>query len=70
MATSMRLMKAFIAEAVGHGAPDDPDGVVRFVVLLTTSFAERTTGEGTSGAELVRQADRFTDMLVARFGIR
>lgn len=45
------------------------DFVVGFIVLLTTSFAERTTDEGIAGAPLVRQADLFTDMLVRQFRI-
>jgi hypothetical protein len=38
-------------------------------VLLVTSFAERTTDEGASGAQLIRQADLLSDMLIAHFGI-
>jgi len=38
-------------------------------VLLTTNFVERTTDEGTTGAELIRQADLLTDILVAHFRI-
>ncbi len=56
-------------EAVRDGRSADLDFDVRFVVLLTTSFAERSTDEGTSGAELIRQADLLTDMLVAKFNI-
>ena len=63
------LTKRFIAEAVRDGASGDPDFDVRFIVLLTTSFAERTTDEGTAGAELIRQADLLADMLVTRFNI-
>ena len=63
------LTKRFIAEAVRDGASGDPDFDVRFIVLLTTSFAERTTDEGTAGAELIRQADLLADMFVKRFNI-
>ena len=63
------LTKRFIAEAVRDGASGDPDFNVRFIVLLTTSFAERTTDDGTAGAELIRQADLLADMLIARFKI-
>ena len=62
------LMKNFIAEAVRGEAPEDLQFVVDFVVLLATSFAERTTDAGTSGAKLVQQADLLTAMLVKQFG--
>jgi hypothetical protein len=42
---------------------------VNFIVLLVTSFAERTTNEGVTGAELIRQADLLTDMLIGHFRI-
>jgi len=63
------LMKNFIAEAVRGEAPEDLQFVVDFVVLLATSFAERTTDAGTSGAKLMQQADLLTAMLVKQFGI-
>ena len=63
------LTKRFIAEAVRDGASGDLDFDVRFIVLLTTSFAERTTDGGTASAELIRQADLLADMLIARFKI-
>lgn len=63
------LMKNFIAEAVRDEAPEDLQFVVDFVVLLATSFAERTTDAGTSGAKLMQQADLLTAMLVKQFGI-
>jgi AcrR family transcriptional regulator len=69
LSTGADLTKSFIAEAVKDGRSCDLDFDVRFVVLLTTSFAERTTDEGTRGAELIRQADLLTDMLVAQFKI-
>ncbi|MFB9246535.1 TetR/AcrR family transcriptional regulator [Massilia antarctica] len=62
------LMKNFIAEAVRGEALEDLEFVVDFVVLLTTSFAERTTDAGTSGAKLIQQADLLTAMLVKQFG--
>lgn len=62
------LMKNFIAEAVRGEAPEDLQFVVDFVVLLATSFAERTTDAGTSGAKLMQQADLLTAMLVKQFG--
>lgn len=61
-------MKNFIAEAVRGEALEDLEFVVDFVVLLTTSFAERTTDAGTSGAKLIQQADLLTAMLVKQFG--
>jgi AcrR family transcriptional regulator len=64
------LMKTFIAEAVRDEERGDLDFVVNFIVLLTTSFAERTTDAGTTGCELVRQADMLTEMLVRQFGIK
>ncbi len=51
------------------GIQGEFDFVVRFSVLLITSFAERPTDEDTVGAKLVRQADLLTDMLVTHFRI-
>jgi AcrR family transcriptional regulator len=62
------LTKNFIAEAVRGVALEDLEFFVDFVVLLTTSFAERTTDAGTSGAKLIQQADLLTAMLVKQFG--
>lgn len=62
------LTKKFITEAVRGDALEDLEFVVDFVVLLTTSFAERTTDAGTSGAKLIQQADLLTAMLVKQFG--
>ena len=39
------------------------------MVQLMTNFAERTTDEGTSQADLLRQADLRSGMLVRQFGI-
>lgn len=69
LSTGADLTKRFISEAVRDGRSGDLDFVVRFIVLLTTSFAERTTDDGTGGAELIRQADLLTEMLVAKFDI-
>lgn len=62
------LMRNFIAEALKGEAPDDLAFVVDFIVLMTTSFAERTTDAGTTGAKLMQQADVLTAMLVRQFG--
>ena len=62
------LTKKFIAEALRGAALDDLEFVVDFVVLLTTSFAERTTDARTHGAKLMQQADVLTAMLVNQFG--
>jgi len=67
IAKGVELTRTFIQEAVRNQTPQDLDFHVDFIVLLTTSFAERTTDEGTSGAELVRQADLLTDMLAGHF---
>jgi len=69
LSAGTKMTKDFIAQAVSDGRPGDIDFDVRFIVQLTTSFAERTTDEGTGGAELIRQADLLTDMLVAQFKI-
>ena len=63
------LTQRFIAEAIGDDGSGALERDVRFIVLLTTSFAERTTDEGAAGAELIRQADLLTDMLATQFGI-
>jgi len=69
ISTGARLTKAFIKEAVQAHDADNLDFNVNFIVLLVTSFAERTTDERTSGANLVRQADLLSDMLIAYFRI-
>lgn len=69
LATGTDLTQRFITKAIKGDASGEIDFVVRFIVLLTTSFAERTTDEGTAGADLIRQADLLTDMLVAQFKI-
>ncbi len=51
----------------GERPSENLDFEVRFIVTLVTSFAERTTDEGTFGAELIRQADLLADMLLAHF---
>lgn len=63
------LTRAFIREAVASVEPEDLDFHVDFIVLLTTSVAERTTDEGATGAHLIRQADLLTDMLVVHLKI-
>ncbi|WP_296942061.1 TetR/AcrR family transcriptional regulator [uncultured Massilia sp.] len=63
------LTRTFIEDALRERAPGDLSFDVRFIVLLTTSFAERTTDEGTSDAELMRQADLLADMLIGHYGI-
>ena len=69
MGSGDALTRRFLIEAVQEVPMKDLDFVVRFIVLLTTSFAERTTDEGTTGAELIRQADLITEMLVEKFRI-
>jgi AcrR family transcriptional regulator len=69
MAKGAALTTAFIEDALRGQAPDDLAFDVRFIVLVTTSFAERTTDERTSAAELLRQADLLGDMLVAHYRI-
>ena len=66
---SDKLMRAFLKGAVAAHSSQDPDFVVNFIALMATGFAERTADQGTSGAELTRQADLLTDMLIAQFGI-
>jgi AcrR family transcriptional regulator len=69
IAKGAELTKAFIKNAVGVRDAENLDFTVNFIVLLVTSFAERTTDEHTSGASLIRQADLLSDMLIAHFGI-
>lgn len=63
------LIKDFIRAAIVIPDAGDLDFNVNFIVLLVTSFAERTTDERSSGANLIRQADLLTDMLIAHFRI-
>ncbi|WP_246793702.1 TetR/AcrR family transcriptional regulator [Burkholderia perseverans] len=63
------LFRTYIAGMVGDAGRPDLDFIVRFTVLLTTSFAERTTDDGTVGVELIQQADLLTDMLIIQLGI-
>ena len=67
MADGANLTRTFIAKAITGEALVDLEFVVDFVVLLATSFAERTTDAGTSGAKLIQQADVLTAMLVKQF---
>ena len=69
IAQGTELTKAFLRDAIGSRATGDLDFHVRFIVLLTTSFAERSTDERTPASELVRQADLLADMLVVQYGI-
>jgi AcrR family transcriptional regulator len=64
------LTENFLREAVKDQAPEDINFNVNFIVLIVTSFAERTTDQQTSGSELIRQADLLSDMLIAQFRIR
>jgi AcrR family transcriptional regulator len=69
MAAGAELTKGFLTEAIGVRDGADLDFTVNFIVLLVTSFAERTTDEGASGDYLSRQADLLTDMLITHFKI-
>lgn len=64
-----KLTRQFFKEAVGGQEGADLEFMVHFIVLLTTSFAERTTDEHVSTTVLIRQADVLADMLVNYFGI-
>lgn len=70
IAEGAALTKAFIKDALEIADTEDLDFDVNFIVLLVTSFAERTTDERTSAVKLVRQADLLCDMLITYFGIR
>jgi hypothetical protein len=63
------LTKGFIKDAVEIQDAASLDFNVNFIVSMVTSFAERTTDERTSGANLIRQADLLSDMLIAHFRI-
>jgi AcrR family transcriptional regulator len=63
------LTKTFLEDAIAVQDPDTLDFNVQFIVLLVTSFAERTTDARVSGATLIRQADLLSDMLIAHFRI-
>jgi AcrR family transcriptional regulator len=69
IAKGAELTKGFIKDAVDIQDAENLDFNVNFIVLLVTSFAERTTDERTSGANLIRQADLLSDMLIAHFRI-
>ncbi|MDR3471123.1 MAG: TetR/AcrR family transcriptional regulator [Devosia sp.] len=67
--TGRDLTRRFLEEAVGSQSAADLEFHINFIVLLTTSFAERTTDEGSSGELLLRQADLLADMLNEHFAI-
>jgi AcrR family transcriptional regulator len=69
VASGSDLTRAFLREAVMNYDAANLEFNVTFIVLLVTSFAERTTDEQTSVADLIRQADLLTDMLVEQFKI-
>jgi AcrR family transcriptional regulator len=69
ISTGAALTQEFIKNAVDVGDAGSIEFKVNFIVLLVTSFAERTTDARTSGAILIRQADVLCDMLIAHFGI-
>ena len=69
IAKGAELTRGFLKSAILVEDADDLDFAVDFIVLLITSFAERTTDARTSGARLTRQADLLTDMLIAQFKI-
>ncbi len=69
MAKGYGLTRTFIAEAVKDGSSEDLEFIVNFVVLVITSFGERTTDAKPSSAELIRQADLLSEMLTTQFGI-
>lgn len=62
------LTRPFFKDAL-RSCDADLDFKVDFIGLLMMSFAERTTDEGTTGANLIRQADLLSDMLIAHFRI-
>ncbi len=63
------LFKGFIEDVVRNRKSDDLDFDVDFVVTLITSFAERTTDGRISRANLIRQADLLSEMLIAHFEV-
>ncbi|WP_028229489.1 TetR/AcrR family transcriptional regulator [Paraburkholderia ferrariae] len=69
IAEGAALTKAFIKDALKVPDAENLDFNVNFIVLLVTSFAERTTDERVAPAKLIRQADLLSDMLIAHFGI-
>jgi len=69
IATGAELTRGFLKSAILVEDTDELDFVVDFIVLLTTSFAERSTDAHTSSARLIRQADLLTDMLITQFKI-
>lgn len=69
IAKGVALTRGFIEDAVADHDNDNLDFNVNFIVLLVTSFAERTTDQGAAGATLIRQADLLCEMVVARFKI-
>ena len=70
IATGAELTRGFLKSAILVTDTDGLDFAVDFIVLLITSFAERTTDAHTSGARLTQQADLLADMLIAQFKIR
>lgn len=69
IASGAELTRGFIREAVAGQDDGDLDFNVDFIVLLVTSFAERSTDERTPRADLVRQAELLAGMVIERFGV-
>ena len=69
MSKGVELTKGFIEDEIAADDVEDLDFKVKFIVLLVTSFAERTTDERTSDTDLIRQADLLSDILINYFRI-
>lgn len=69
MSKGVELTKGFIEDEIADKDVENLDFKVKFIVLLVTSFAERTTDERTSDTDLIRQADLLSDILINYFKI-
>lgn len=63
------LFHGFLTDALKERVPDNIDFVVDCTAILITSFTERATDEPTSAANLIRQADFLSDLLIGRLDL-
>ncbi len=70
ISSANRVFSDFILDALGGKPSEDLRFNVEFIITLITSFAERTTDQRTTRAELEMQADVLGEMITSFFKIR